>query len=121
MILTLDTSVLTRVNSFSQRLLFIYKFIYLFICLFIYFIFGCVEPSLLLWLRRAGATLRCDARASHCSGFSCCGARVLGSRASVVAEAGSVVVAHGLSCSVACGIFPDQGSNPCPLHWQVDS
>ena len=34
---------------------------------------------------------------------------------------GSVVVAHGLSCSAACGIFPDQGSNPCLLHWQVDS
>ena len=35
---------------------------------------------------------------------------------------GSVaVVAHGLSCSTACGIFPDQGSNPCPLHWQADS
>ena len=34
--------------------------------------------------------------------------------------AGSVVVAHGPSCSVACGIFPDQGSNPCPLHWQAD-
>ena len=33
----------------------------------------------------------------------------------------SVVVAHGLSCSVACGIFPDQGSNPYPLHWQADS
>ena len=28
---------------------------------------------------------------------------------------------RGLSCSVACGIFPDQGLNPCPLHWQVDS
>ena len=28
----------------------------------------------------------------------------------------SVVVAHGLSCSVACGISPDQGSNPFPLH-----
>ena len=28
---------------------------------------------------------------------------------------------HRLSYSVACGIFPDQGSNPCPLHWQVDS
>ena len=27
----------------------------------------------------------------------------------------------GLSCSTACGIFPDQGSKPCPLHWQVDS
>ena len=35
--------------------------------------------------------------------------------------AGSVVVAHGPSRSVACGIFPDQGSNPCPLHWQADS
>ena len=34
---------------------------------------------------------------------------------------GSVVVVHGLSCSVACGIFLDQGSNPCPLHWQADS
>ena len=20
-----------------------------------------------------------------------------------------------------CGIFPDQGLKPCPLHWQVDS
>ena len=30
-------------------------------------------------------------------------------------------VAHGPRCSVACGIFPDQGSNPCPLHWQADS
>ena len=28
---------------------------------------------------------------------------------------------HGLSCSAACVIFPDQGLNPCPLHWQADS
>ena len=28
---------------------------------------------------------------------------------------------HGLSCSAACGVFPDQGSNPCPLRWQADS
>ena len=33
----------------------------------------------------------------------------------------SLVVAHGLSCSVACGIFPGQGSNLCLLHWQADS
>jgi len=33
----------------------------------------------------------------------------------------SVVVAHGLSCSTACGIFLDQGLNPCPLHQQADS
>ena len=36
-------------------------------------------------------------------------------------RAGSVVVAHGPRCSAACGIFPDQGSNPCPLHWQASS
>ena len=28
---------------------------------------------------------------------------------------------HGLSCSAVRGIFPDQGSNLCLLHWQVDS
>ena len=28
----------------------------------------------------------------------------------------SAVTAHGLNCSLACGIFPNQGSNPCPLH-----
>ena len=46
--------------------------------------------------------------------------------ASLVEENGlqgeeSVVVAYGLSCSKACGIFLDQGSNLYPLHWQVDS
>ena len=34
---------------------------------------------------------------------------------------GSVVVAHRLSCSMACGIFLDQGLNLCLLHWQTDS
>ena len=34
---------------------------------------------------------------------------------------GSAVVVRGLSCPVAHGIFPDQGLNPCPLPWQVDS
>ena len=33
----------------------------------------------------------------------------------------SVVVVHGLSCPVTCGIFLDQGLNPCPLHWQANS
>ena len=34
---------------------------------------------------------------------------------------GSRVVACGLSCPTACGVFLDQGSNPCLLHWQMDS
>ena len=36
-------------------------------------------------------------------------------------QAGSVVVARGLSFSMGCGTFPEQGLNLCPLHWQVDS
>ena len=28
---------------------------------------------------------------------------------------------YGPSGSTACGIFPDQGSNPFLLHWQTDS
>ena len=28
---------------------------------------------------------------------------------------------HRFSCSEACGIFPDQGLNLRPLHWQADS
>ena len=56
------------------------------------FIFGCVGSLLLragfLWLRRAGATLRCGAWASHCGGSSCCRAQALGVRASVVVACG---------------------------------
>ena len=33
----------------------------------------------------------------------------------------ALVVEHRLSGLAVCGIFLDQGSNPCPLHWQADS
>ena len=56
---------------------------------------------------------------SRCAGLSL--SRPLLLRSTGSRCAGSVVVAHGPSCSAACGIFPDQGSNPCPLHWQADS
>ena len=56
---------------------------------------------------------------SQCVGLSLSWPLLLRSTAS--RGAGSVVVAHGPSCSAACGILPDQGSNPCPLHWQADS
>ena len=56
---------------------------------------------------------------SQCTGLSL--SRPLLLRSTGSRRAGSVVVAHGSSCSTACGIFPDQGSNPCPLHWQADS
>ena len=49
---------------------------------------------------------------------------ILGVCASVVVapslqSTGSIVV-YRLSCSAACGIFPEE-LNPCLLHWQVDS
>ena len=56
---------------------------------------------------------------SRCAGLSLLRPLLLRSTSS--RRAGSVVVAHGPSCSAACGISPDQGSNPCPLHWQADS
>ena len=30
-------------------------------------------------------------------------------------------IAHGLSCSVACGVFPARGLKLGLLHWQADS
>ena len=56
---------------------------------------------------------------SRCAGLSLSRSLLLRSTGS--RRAGSVAVAHGPSCSAACGIFPDQGSNLCPLHWQADS
>ena len=38
-----------------------------------------------------------------------------------LSSASSGVVAHRLSCSTACGIFPDQGLNLCLLQWQSDA
>ncbi|XP_032464675.1 equilibrative nucleoside transporter 3 isoform X1 [Phocoena sinus] len=47
--------------------------------------------------------------------------RSLRARTSWLRRAGSVAMAHRPSRSAACGIFPDRGTNPCPLHQQTDS
>ena len=90
----------------------------------LFFFFGCTGSSLLctgfLQLR--------------CKGFSLPGLllllllehRLQGTWASVVAahrlqSPGSLVVACGISCPATCGIFPDEGLNPCPLHCKADS
>ena len=85
----------------------IYFYIYFWLC----WVFVSVRGP--LQLRQARATLHRGAQASHYRGLSL---QSTGSRG-----AGSAAVAHGPSCSVACGIFPDQGPNPCPLHRQADS
>ena len=56
---------------------------------------------------------------SRCTGLPL--SRPLLLRSTGSRRAGSVIVAHGPSCSAACGILPDQGSNPRPLHRQADS
>ena len=45
---------------------------------------------------------------------SCCRAQFLGCT-------GSVVVAHGLSCPIARGMFPEGRSDQCPWHWRAGS
>ena len=71
-------------------------------------------------LLQAGSALCCGAQAFHCSDFSC-GAQALECGPSSCGSSGALE--HRLSscgagaCSAACGIFPDQGVNPCPLHW----
>ena len=102
---------------------------------FFSFFFDCVGSLLLgsvfLLLQQLGDTLHCCMWASHCHGFSCCGAQFLGMRASVVAvhrsvveahgfqNLGSVVMVHRLSCQATCGIFWDHGLNWCHLHCLV--
>ena len=91
---------------------FFYKFIYFFFYFWLCWVFVSVRGLSPAVASRGHSSLQC-------AGLSLSRPLLLQSTGS--RRAGSVVVAHRLSCSVACGIFPDQGSNPCPLHWQADS
>ena len=62
-------------------------------------VFVAMQGSVCLWGRG------CSRR----GGFPCCRARA------------AVAGLHGLPCCSACGIFPDQGLNARPLHWQAAS
>ena len=91
---------------------------------------GCAGSLLLRSLfsscGKQGLLSSCSAQASRHGGFFHCRAQALGHAglSSVlrgVWSTGSIVVAHGLSCSVACEIFLDQRLNPGLLLWQADS
>ena len=68
----------------------------------------------------AQAFSSCGALASGCGGLPRCAHR-LQAWASLAVHVGSATVVHEFSCFPACGVFPDQGCNLCPLHWQTDS
>ena len=71
-----------------------------------------------LYLQQVGAS--CRAWVSHCRGFSCCRAWALGQMA--FSHYSFQALQHRLcGCCKACGIFPDQGSNPCPRYWKEHS
>ena len=112
----------------------VHMFVYICVCvcLHVCWVFTAAQDFLQLWW--AGSTLRCDLRASHCSGFSCCGAWALGTQASVVTshwlsccnfqapELGSVVVVHGLIASQHVGSsWTRNRSNLHLLQWHADS
>ena len=83
------------------------KFIYVFIYFWLCWVFVSVRGLSLVAASGGHSSLRC-------AGLSL--SRPLLLRGTGSRRAGSVVVAHGPSCSAACGIFPDRGTNPCPLH-----
>ena len=119
-------SALTVFFFFLMKGFFVFLFIYFWLC----WVFVAVRGLFsgcgtweLLFIAACGLLIvasRCGAQAlgTWASEVVACGLSSCGSRA---LSAGPVVVAHGLSCSVACGIFLGQGLNPCPLHWQADS
>ena len=49
-------------------------------------------------------------------GYSSCGARASLVEHGLWVVQAAAAAAHGLSSSVACRVFPDQGSTPCLLH-----
>ena len=96
---------------------FSFFFFFNFYLLFIYYLFFAV-----LGLSVRGLSLVAASgghSSSWCMGLSL--SRPLLLRSTRSRRAGSVVVAHGPSCSAACGVLPYQGSNPCPPCWQADS
>ena len=107
----------------NQTILFSSVSVYQFAALYIFF----KKLFIYLWLCWAFVSVRGLSLAVASGGHSssrCAGPSLLRPlllRSTGSRRAGSVIVAHGPSCSAACGIFPDQGSNPCPLHQQADS
>ena len=103
-------------------LFFFFFIIYLFFLNFIYFYLFILFLLCWVFVSVRGLSLVAASgghSSSRCAGLSL--SRPLPLRSTGSRRAGSVVVVHGPSCFAACGIFPDQGSNPCALHWQADS
>ena len=92
-------------------------FLFLFIYLFIFNLWLC---WVFVPVRGLSPVVASGGHSSSlCAGLSL--SRPLPLRSTGSRRAGSVIVAHGPSCSAACGIFPDQGPNPRSPPRQADS
>ena len=101
-------------SVFSRGLTFLHPtwifFLFLNWIFFIYF--GCTALGLhcCTWAFSScdeqGLLSSCSVHALHCGGFYC--------SEHGLSSIGSVFVVHGLSCPVACAVFPHQVSNPVP-------
>ena len=100
--------------SFSYRLWWFFISVFRHLCIYFWphWVFAAARGG---FSRSDEQGLPCSsgAQAPCCGGF-CCRAQTLGLQA-------SVVVARGFSCSVSCGIFPDQGLNWCFLQCKAGS
>ena len=114
---TFFSTVYCRFFPNHEHIIFIYFRIFIF--------FGCTGS---LFLHMGFLQLQ-QAQAALC--LWCMGSSLwwlLGTENGLWGEWASIVAALGLSscgtrvcCSTACGVFLDQGSSLCSLHWWVDS
>ena len=81
-----------------------------------FILYICIIISILLWLCWVFVAVRASLQLRRVD-FSGQWPLLLGSVGS--GHTGSVLAVHWLSCSTACGICPDQGSNPCILPRQA--
>ena len=95
----------------AYQLLFCFLNIYLFLTLLGVCCCMGFFSSYSVWASRCGGFSCCEGQAVGHMGFSSCGSKALEYSLN----------SYRLNCSAACGIFPDQGSNSCLLHWQAGS
>ena len=114
---TMEDKTLLQYKLFFFLMLFLSAyilFLFMYVCMYVWLCWVFVSVRGLSLVAASGGH-----SSSRCVGLSLSWPLLLRSTGS--RRAGSVVVAHGPSCSAACGILPDQGSNPHPPRQQADS
>ena len=96
---------------------------YLFVSFWLHWAFAAAWGLSLIEASRGYSSLRCLGFSLRWRLLWSAGSRCVAETAAAPRfwGVGSVAVEHRFNCSAACGIFPGQGLNLCPLRWQEDS